>query len=145
MMKKPIVLFLLINLFSGQAFAGEVITATEVQSCFYADGKMKCSKGGFLSTYYRDGDKIVRTNVFNVKKKESIPDNTVYSVIGGLVSDPRHNDGKVRPQVVRAIGFPGSDAVEIISIGKDFIQAVKSTSDYFVISRFNITWEQSSD
>jgi len=140
-MLKKMIVFLLINLFSGQIFAGEVITATEVQSCFYADGKMECSKGEFRNTYYRDGDKIIRTNVFNVKKKESISDNTVYSVIGDLVSDPRHNDGKLMPQVVRAIGFPGSDAVEIISIGKDFIQAVKSTSDYFVINRFNIIQE----
>lgn len=98
-------------------------------------------KGEFRNTYYRDGDKIVRTNVFNMKRKESLSDNTVYSVMGDFVSDPRHNDGKFMPQVARAIGFPGTDAVEILSIGKDFIQAVKSTSDYFVINRFNITRE----
>ncbi|MFH0957833.1 MAG: hypothetical protein V1897_03935, partial [Pseudomonadota bacterium] len=129
------------TLFSGQVFGGEVITATEVESCFYADGKMECSKGEFRNTYYREGDKFVRTNVFNMKRKESLTDNTVYSVMGDLVSDPRHNVGKFMPQVVRAIGFPGADAVEILSIGKDFIQAVKSTSDYFVINRFNITRE----
>ena len=118
-----------------------LITATEVESCFYRDGKMECSKGEFQNTYYRDGDKIVRTNVTNFKRKEYLSDNTVYTVIGYLLSDPRHNDGKFEPQIVRAIGYPGLDAVEILSIGKNFMQAVKSTSDYFVICRFNITRE----
>lgn len=141
MFKKLILISFLALYFPGQVFGGEVITAIEVESCFYADGKMECSKGQFKNTYYRDGDKIIRTNVFNRKNKESLSDNTVYSVIGDLVSDPRHNDGKLMPQVVRAIGFPGADAVELVTIGKDFIQAVKSTSDYFVITRYNISRE----
>ncbi len=122
----------------GKSFSGEVITATEIQNCFYADGKMECSRGEFRNTYYRDGDKIIRTNVFNMKKKKLLVDKTVYSIIGNLFSDPRNNTGKLMPQVIRAIGFPGADAVEILAIGKDFIQAVKSTSDYFAISRFKI-------
>jgi hypothetical protein len=141
MFKKVIFLLFFIILFTGKGFGGEVLVATEIESCFYADGKMKCSKGQFRITYYQEGDKIVRTNVFNKKKKESISDNTVYSVIGDLKSDPRHNDGKFLPQVVRAIGFPGTDAVEMLSIGADYIQAVKSTSDYFVINRYKITLE----
>jgi len=138
-------LFLLIFfntlLCSHFVFAGEVITATEVQNCFYADGKMECSEGEFKNTYYRDGDKIVRTNVFNFRKKESISDNTVYKVIGELLSDPRHNFNLLPKKVTRAIGFPGTDAVEILAIDKHYIQAVKSTSDYFVISRFRIQKE----
>jgi len=118
--------------------AGEVIVATEVQSCFYADGKMECSPGEVKNTYYRDGDKIIRTNVFNFKKKQSITDDTAYKVIADLPSDPRNNSGGLFPQVTRAIGFPGADAVEILSIDKTHIQAVKSTSNYFVISRFKI-------
>ena len=141
MLKESMFFLLFVSLLSGQVFAGEVITATEIESYFYADGKMECSKGNFRNTYYRDGDKIIRTNVFNMKKKESLSDDTVYVVISDLSSDPRHNDGKVLPQVVRAMGFPGADAVEILSIGKDFIQAVKSTSEYFVICRFKITRE----
>jgi len=141
MLNKILFLLCFSILFTGNVFGGEVIVAIETESCFYADGKMECSKGEFKNTYYRDGDKIIRTNVFNRKKKDSISDNTVYSVIGDLVSDPRHNDGKILPQVVRAIGFPGSDAVEMLSIGKDYIQAVKSTSDYFVITRYKIIRE----
>jgi len=137
---KGLSLLILLTIFLSSHFvlAGEVITATEVQSCFYADGKMECSKGEFKNTYYRDGDKIIRTNVFNYKKKESTSDDTVYKVIGELSSDPQNNPGAVSPQVTRAIGFPGADAIEILAIDKNYIQAVKSTSNYFVISRFKI-------
>lgn len=127
--------------FPSVLIAGEVIVATEVESCFYADGKMDCSPGEFKNTYYRDGDKIIRTNVFNLKKKQSITDDTVYKVIADLSSDPRNNSGGLLPQVARAIGFPGTDAVEILSIDETYIQAVKSTSNYFVISRFKIEKE----
>jgi hypothetical protein len=134
------VILLTILISPNIASAGEIITALEIQSCFYKDGKMDCSKGEFKITYYRDGDKIVRTNVFNFKKKESISDNTVYRVIGDLFSDPRNNPGHL-PQVTRALGFPGMDAMEILAIEKGYMQAVKSTSNYFVISRFKIVRE----
>lgn len=138
-MKNIYLALLLANLFFSQnILAGEVITATEVQNCFYADGKMNCSEGEFKNTYYRDGDKIIRTNVFNFKKKEPSSDDTVYQVIKELASDPRNNPGTVFPQVTRAIGFPGADAVEILAIDKNYIQAVKSTMNYFSISRFKI-------
>lgn len=132
-----VVLYLLLWL-PSVVTAGEVMVATEVQSCYYAGGKMNCSSGEFKNTYYRDGDTIVRTNVFNFKKKQSIPDDTAYKVIADLSSDPRNNPGGLFPPVTRAIGFPGTDAVEILSIDKTHIQAVKSTSNYFVISRFKI-------
>ena len=69
MKKRIIIIISILLLCSSIAFTGEVITAREVQSCFYADGKMKCSDGEYKNTYYRDGDKIVRTTVFNLKKK----------------------------------------------------------------------------
>lgn len=135
------VIIILMLLWSGLALAGEVLVATEVETCFYADGKMKCSEGEFKNTYYRDGDKIIRTNVFNFKKKQSSSDDTAYKVITDLSSDPKNNSSALFPQVTRAIGFPGADAVEVLAIDKDYIQAVKSTSNYFVISRFKIVKE----
>jgi len=135
------VLVIFILLWSGLSMAGDVFVATEVENCFYADGKMKCSEGEFKNTYYRDGDKVIRTNVFNFKKKQSLSDDTVYKVITDLSSDPKNNSGALFPKVTRAIGFPGKDAVEILAIDKDYIQAVKSTSNYFVISRFKIEKE----
>jgi len=140
-MKKQAILIISLLFYASLSFAGDVITAKEVQSCFYAEGKMRCSDGEYKNTYYRDGDKIIRTNVFHLGKKESVSDDTVYKVIGELSSDPRNNTGALFPQVTRAIGFPGADAVEIISIEKNYIQAVKSTSNYFVVSRFKIEKE----
>ena len=123
---------------SSIAFAGNLITATEVQNCFYADGKMECKKGEFRNTYSQNGDKILRTSVFNLKKKKTIPDDTEYTIMTNLASDPKNNDGALFPKVIRAIGSPGTDAVEILVIEDKYIQSVKSTSNYMVISRFRI-------
>lgn len=142
-MRRSLVLlsFLLMSM-PGSAVGGHVMVATEVQSCLYADGKIECSEGQFTSTYHFEGDTITRTNVFSVKKNEAIADDTKYKVIADLDSDPRNNPTGPFPQVVRAIGFPGSDAVEILSIDSTNMQSVKSTSNYFVISRFKIEKQQ---
>jgi hypothetical protein len=120
------------------ALAGETITAQEVENYFYADGEMKRSKGQIEITYYIEGDKITRTRVYDTNKKEVIPDDTIYVIQRQLWSDPTKRlslpaiSGNA---VIRAIGQPGNDAIEILMIGDTFIQSVKSTSDYFVISR----------
>ena len=96
---------------------------------------MKRSKGHFEITYYIDGDTVTRTRVYDLNRKEVIPDNTVYIILRDLMSDPTQGDtGRIR--VIRAIGKPGANAVEILMIGETFIQSVKSTSDYFVIGRY---------
>lgn len=136
--RRFMVVTILIMLSSTVAYAGDIITVTEIENCFYADAKMKCSKGEFRNTYYREGGKIVRTNVFNIKKKESISDDTTYTVIHDLSSDPRNNDGTVFPRVTRAIGTPGTDSLEIIVMDDKYMQSVKSTSNYFSISRYKI-------
>lgn len=117
------------------AFAGETITAQEVEAYFYADGEMKPSKPQFEITYFIQGDRVTRTRVYDFKKKEVIPDDTVYEIQRQLLSDPTKGLSLGGKPSMRAIGQPGSDAVEILMIGETFIQSVKSTSDYFVISR----------
>jgi hypothetical protein len=120
---------------AGTAQAGQTITAVETESYFYADGDMKPSKGQFEITYFLEGDKVTRTRVYDVIKKEVIPDDTVYLIMRHLASDPTMNKSGVLPSVIRAVGQPGTDAVELLVIGETFIQSTKSTSDYFVISR----------
>ena len=63
-------------------------------------------------------------------------DNTVYQIQRQLWSDPVQGiiTRVVKPSV-RAIGQPGADAVEIFVIDDTFVQSVRSTGAYFVISR----------
>jgi len=129
------ILIVLVVLLTYQvALAGETITAQEVEGYFYSDGEMKRSKGQFEMTYYIEGNTITRTRVYDLKTKEVIPDDTAYQIQRQLKSDPSKGLLRGKP-IIRAIGQPGSDAVEVLMIGDAFIQSVKSTADYFVISR----------
>lgn len=135
-MTKPAFLIVLVALLACRAaFAGETITAQEVEGYFYADGEMKRSKGQFEITYYIEGNTITRTRVYDFNKKQVISDDTVYQIQRQLLSDPAKGASLSRKPIIRAIGQPGLDAVEILMIDETFIQSVKSTSDYFVISR----------
>jgi hypothetical protein len=136
-MTRPAFLIVLLMLLACRtAFAGETITGQEVEGYFYADGEMKPSMGQFEITYYIEGNTVTRTRVYDTNKKEVIPDDTVYQIQRQLLSDPSKglSHGGKQP-IIRAIGQPGTDAVEVLMIGETFIQSVKSTSDYFVISR----------
>jgi hypothetical protein len=115
---------------------GETISTQEVESYFYADGELKHSGPQFELTYYIEGDTVTRTRVYDIKKKEVIPDNTVYVIQRQLWSDPTKRLMLLGgPVVIRAVGQPGTDAIEILMIGEAYVQSVKSTSDYLVISR----------
>ena len=138
MVKWALLIMLASLLACSAALAGETITAQEVEGYFYADGEMKRSKGQFEITYYIEGDTITRTRVYDINKKEVVPDDTVYRIQRQLWSDPGNRlslPAVSGNSVIRAVGHPGTDAIEILMIGDTFIQSVKSTSDYFVISR----------
>lgn len=124
-------------------YGQQTVVGVEVESYFYADGEMKREAGRFENTYLVQEDRIIRTRVYDQTKKEVIPDNTTYLIMEHLVSHPKRfpSVGEKRrvgewAAVIRAVGEPGSDAVETVVIGSDFIQTCKSASDYFVISRF---------
>lgn len=135
-MTKSTILFALVAcLVCSVTLAGETITAQEVEGYFYADGEMKRSEGPFEITYYIEGNIVTRTRVYDLNKKQVIPDDTVYQIQRQLLSDPTKGLSLSGKPIIRAIGQPGTDAVEILTIGETFIQSVKSTSDYFVISR----------
>jgi hypothetical protein len=135
-MMKPAFLIALVVFFECRvAFAGETITAQEVEGYFYADGEMKRSTGQVEITHYVEGDTVTRTRVYNLDKKQVIPDNTVYQIQRQLWSDPSKGLSFSEKPIIRAISQPGTDAVEILMIGETFIQSMKSTADYFVISR----------
>jgi hypothetical protein len=96
---------------------------------------MKRSKGQFEITYYIEGSTITRTRVYDINIKKVIPDDTVYQIQSQLLSDPAKGASVGVKPIIRAIGQTGLDAIEMLMIGDSFIQPVKSTSDYFVISR----------
>jgi hypothetical protein len=115
--------------------AGETITAQEVEGYFYADGKMTRSEAQFEITYFMDENTVTRTRVYDLNKKQVIPDNTVYQIQRQLTSDPANGIPLGGKPVIRAFGQPGMDAVEILIIDEIFVQYVKSTSNYVVMSR----------
>jgi len=70
-----------------------------------------------------------------LKYNEIQYDNTKFYIERQLRSDPTKGLAIQSTEVVRAIGRPGIDGVEILSITEQFMMSVKSTSNYFVISR----------
>jgi hypothetical protein len=137
--RKDIFVLLMLILLSIPAFCGETIYARETNGFFYQNGKIKQSEGQFENTYLLEDNKITRTRVFNVKTNEIVPDNTIYTIHRGLWSDPKINLSAKNP-IIRALGQPGTDAIEILVIDLTGSQmhSIKSTADYFVISHYNI-------
>lgn len=134
--KVVILLALVVFLVCGDTLAGETITSLEVEGYFYStNGEMKRSNPQFEFTYYIEGNTIIRTRVYDLNRKQVITDDTVYQIQRQLMSDPSKGLSLSGIPVIRAIGQPGTDAIEILVIGEKFIQTVKSTSDYFVISK----------
>ncbi|MDP3030279.1 MAG: hypothetical protein Q8O04_12490 [Deltaproteobacteria bacterium] len=129
------VICLLLAIAPERGVCGQTIVAREVEGYFYSEGKMEKTPGQFENTYYYEGNTIKRVKVHDFKNKSTEEDDTVYHVQRQLLSDPGINISLSEP-VIRAIGQPGMDAVEILVVGEKYIQAVKSTSSYFVISRF---------
>jgi hypothetical protein len=135
MVRLPSVIALLTLLSTSYVCGAEMVTFRELESYFYTDGKMERSEGRFESVYYMEEDTITRIKVFDFKNNETHYDETTFVIERKLRSDPTHGlaiQGKV---VVRAIGMSGIDGVEILSITDQFMQSVKSVSNYFVISR----------
>lgn len=120
---------------AGFVCAGEMMTFREQESYFYADGKMERSEGRFESIYFMEGDTIARIRVMDLKNNEIHYDNSTFHIERKLRSDPSKGLAIRGKGVVRAVGRSGIDGVEILSITEEFMVSVKSTSDYFEISR----------
>jgi hypothetical protein len=124
--------------------AAWTIVAREVSGWFYSDGRMSASEPEFEVVFDVRGSSVVRRTVKSIKSGKVLTDDTEYRFLTQLATyDTTALRFKVltdqlRPlsPVVRAIGQPGADAIEILFIGPDWIQAVKTVDDYMVISRF---------
>jgi hypothetical protein len=119
------------------------IVAREVSGWFFVDGKMKADTPSFEFVYEIQGDTLIRRSVRNLQTGKTEVDDTRYEVLTDLTSyNPEALRFKKLPDlernlgpVVRAMGRPGSDAVEVLFIGPDWVQSVKTVRNYMVISR----------
>jgi hypothetical protein len=129
------VIVLLTLIGAGFVCAGEIVTFQELESYFYVDGKLERSEGRFESSYYIEGNTITRIRVTDLKNNEIQFDKTTFSIDRNLRSDPTKGLGLQGKGVVRATGRCGIDGVEMLSITEQFLVSVRSTSDFFEISR----------
>lgn len=128
----------LITVFIVPAYGSEMITAQEIDCYRYADGKIENLKEYMEITLEIDGDKVRKTRVYNIKRKTEIPDRTEYSIQRRPPTDLLDKGFKGTNPVIKAVGEPGFDSIEILVIGEKYIQSVKSEGDTFIISRFQI-------
>jgi hypothetical protein len=70
----------------------------------------------------------------DLKNNEVNYDKTTFHIDRKLRSDPTKGTASQRKPVVRAVGRPGIDGVEILSITDQFMVSVRSTSDFIEIS-----------
>jgi|MudIll2142460700_1097286.scaffolds.fasta_scaffold774419_1 hypothetical protein len=127
---------LILASFAEIAFCGEIIVAREVESYFFPSPKEKAEseEGAFENTYVYDGNVITRIKVENKKRGETLTDNTKYIIEKKLANFSFSGD-----PFIRAVGFPGHDAIEILTFNKNYMQNVKSTGDYLIVTRYRIT------
>lgn len=121
------------------------IVAREVPGWFYADGKMDSSRAQFELVFSIRDSSVVRVSVRDVITGQVTADDTEYRFITDLFSfDIKAlkfrrltDDERGSAPVIRAIGRPGDDAIEILFIGPDWLQSVKTVKDYMVIQRYH--------
>ena len=139
-MRYKIILFLiaLIFIFVTNSFA-YVIIAVEKGSVFYESKNDKVTEDKGMNKIYYEVDEenktVTRTKVVVLKSNEVIPDNTVYTIIS-----PDSQESIVSGEkVIHAIGQPGLNAYELLTIGKDYVMSSKSTGDYVIVFNCKIT------
>jgi hypothetical protein len=133
----------LIAFSNPSAVQAETIVAREVSGWFYSEGRMRPEKPTFEFVYEIEGSDLVRRAVRNLSTGKAEVDETRYKLLRDLTSFNREAlrfkklSASERPlaPVVRAISRPGSDAVEILFVGPDWVQSVKTVRDYMVINR----------
>ena len=137
MIKSLNLLLLIAFLIFPKTVLAETIVAHETEKYFYKDGNMKKFEGQYENTYYLDMEKgtLTRTRVYDYQTRKITPDETVYQLETTLRSHPTHAIHFGLSQVIRGVGRPDKDSVEIVSIDDDFVTVSTSTADNFVMSR----------
>ena len=123
-------------IFPGVASA-ETIVTHEVEKYFYKDGKIEKFEGQFENTYYLDREKniLTRTRIYDFQTKKITPDETSYQIETTLRSHPANAPYYSLAPLIRAIGRPDGDTVQIVMIDDHFVTTCTSTADTYVLSR----------
>ncbi len=132
-----IVFILLYSVVYSNAWA-YFIVALEQGSVLY-DKNNKLTKDKPMNKVYYEVDEqkgiITRTKVVIIKTGEIIPDATVYQIVS-----PKEQQSIVsRDRVIHAVGQPGLNAYELLTIAPKSVMSAKSTGDYVVIFNSKIT------
>ena len=116
---------------------GETIVTHETERHFYKDGRLMKLANQFETTYFLDLDRdlLTRTRVYDFLNKKITPDETVYHIEHQLLSHPTNADRYILRPVIRAVGQPSADSLEMLVIEDDFVEALTSNADELVISR----------
>ncbi len=129
------------------ALLATTIVARQTSGWFMADGEMKADApgSGFEQTFQVTDSSLIRRSVKNLTSGQVLVDETEYFFIQDLVFADQARVSltfqRLTPEkrrlipAVRAIGRPGTDAIEMLQIGPDWIQSVKTVADYMVIQR----------
>jgi hypothetical protein len=135
MIKSIPVAILIVVLLSPLAFCGEIIVAQETETYFFPnpDKKVEQDDGEFENTYDFTGNTITRIKVSNPKRGQPLSDDTKYVVDKKLISVSYSGD-----PYIRAVGYPGTDAIEILTFNSKYMQNIKSTGDYMIVTRYRI-------
>ncbi|OIO38410.1 MAG: hypothetical protein AUJ72_02610 [Candidatus Omnitrophica bacterium CG1_02_46_14] len=137
MMKKMIFWMLIALGFQPLTALAETIVAHETEKYFFSGGEMKKFEGQHENTYYLDTNKwtLTRTRIYDYQTKKITPDETVYQVETSLRSHPTKSMLFGLPPVIRGVGRPDKDSVEIVTIEDDTVTTSTSTAGNFTIAR----------
>ncbi len=133
--KRTSILSLLFLLASLPAFAGTLVTH-ENRRFFYKDGIMTKYDGQYEVTFFYDIQKnvLIRTRVFDYQRQVVKPDNTVYHIQKSLESHPTNALKFAQNPVIRAIGKPDNNTIEVVSIAGDSVVTMTSIGDTVIVS-----------
>lgn len=113
------------------------IETHETERYFFKDGKYTRFDGQFEHSYFFDAKKnmLIRTRTYDYQSKRVTSENTAFYVQRTLNSHPTNADNFGLLPVVRAVGRPDPDTLEILMIEDETVQSAISTGTSLIVSR----------
>ena len=132
-----VIFILLCSVVYSNAWAYFIIALEQGSVLYDKDNELAKDKPKHKVYYEVDEQEgiIIRTKVIIIKTGEIIPDAAVYQI----VSPKEQQSILSRDRVIYAVGQPGLNAYELLTIAPKSVMSVKSTGDYVVIFNSKIT------